>query len=122
MIKRSNGLKTYFKKRHLGKSTINVDKARYKIRLIFDKLTTDNTIETLDLLRKEYKHLMVLYKYFDRSSYRDRRTGFETYGYTNIAGDLSYVSDRFMCQFRVKWLIDLVLHVDYDTLIIEQDI
>jgi hypothetical protein len=122
MNKRSNGLKAYFKKHHLGKSTVNVDRARYKINRIFDELTNDNIIETIDLLQKEYKCLIVLYKHFDRSPYRDRRTGFETYGYTNIAGDLTYVSDRYMCQFRVRWLIDLVSCVNYEGRLSGRDI
>lgn len=122
MNKRSNGLKTYFKKHNLGKFTVNVDKARYKISKILDGLTNDNIIETIDLLQKEYKSLIVIYKYLDRTSYRDRRSGFETYGYTNIAGDLAYVSDRYMDQFRVRWLIDLVSCVNYEGRLSGRDI
>ena len=113
MNKRTNGLKTYFKKHNMGTSTVNVDKARYKINRIFDGLTNDTIIETIDLLKKEYKALIVLYKHCDRLE-NDRRTGFQTYGYTNIVDDLSYVSDRYMCQFRVRWLIDLISIVDYE--------
>lgn len=58
----------------------------------------------------------------------DCRSGFETYGYTasppvdhgdglgllemtdeeSIKGDLSYISDRWQCSFRVRWLINLL--------------
>lgn len=39
----------------------------------------------------------------------DFRTGHETYGYKNtdsIANTMMYISDRWRCAFRLKWLID----------------
>jgi hypothetical protein len=39
----------------------------------------------------------------------DLRRGWETYGYKSIEeieGDLSYISDRFACEFRLQWLLD----------------
>lgn len=39
----------------------------------------------------------------------DYRSGAETYGYNSIEeiySDLCYISDRFRCAFRLKWLID----------------
>jgi hypothetical protein len=59
----------------------------------------------------------------------DFRSGFETYGYKghprdglgllemtdeeSIKGDLSYISDRWQCSFRVRWLINL-MEPEYD--------
>lgn len=63
----------------------------------------------------------------------DYRSGFETYGYVAetpteyeyslglrlgtdddyIKGQLSYISDRWQCSFRVRWLINL-LEPEYD--------
>ena len=36
----------------------------------------------------------------------DYREGHETYGYQDIQHDLRYISDRWNCAFRLKWLID----------------
>lgn len=40
----------------------------------------------------------------------DYRAGEETYGYDNdddqINGNLMYISDRWRCAFRLKWLLD----------------
>ena len=38
----------------------------------------------------------------------DNRTGDETYGYESlesIEGDLEYISDRFIAEFRLTWLL-----------------
>jgi hypothetical protein len=40
----------------------------------------------------------------------DYRTGDETYGYDNeesISNNLMYISDRWNCSFRLRWLLDL---------------
>lgn len=40
----------------------------------------------------------------------DFRRGWETYKYESIEKiqlDLSYMSDRFACEFRLQWLLDL---------------
>ena len=37
------------------------------------------------------------------------KSGFETYGYDNkqsIQHNMLYISDRFRCSFRLRWLID----------------
>ena len=39
----------------------------------------------------------------------DFRTGFETYGYDDVEdidNNMMYISDRWRCAFRLKWLID----------------
>jgi hypothetical protein len=41
----------------------------------------------------------------------DDRPGAETYGYDSaqsILGNLQYISDRFNCQFRLRWVYDLL--------------
>jgi hypothetical protein len=46
---------------------------------------------------------------------RDDRTGEETYGYKDIEsieGNLSYISDRAMCEFRLRWLVEVPERVD----------
>jgi len=38
---------------------------------------------------------------------KDTRSGEETYGYKNIRETLMYISDRWNCSFRIRWLLDL---------------
>lgn len=83
----------------------------------------DSTV--LDNLRvTEIKHrlqpfLAWLKRYYELNCLAvepDYRSGFETYGYNTdedsdeetIKGQLSYISDRWNCSFRVRWLINLV--------------
>jgi len=40
----------------------------------------------------------------------DDRTGEQTYGYNSpeeIEGNLNYISDRFNCEFRLQWMLDV---------------
>ena len=36
----------------------------------------------------------------------DLRTGEETYGYEDVWDRMEYISDRWNCSFRIRWLID----------------
>jgi hypothetical protein len=41
----------------------------------------------------------------------DVRDGYATYGYDSdeiIIGNLQYISDRWNCQFRLRWVLDLL--------------
>lgn len=43
----------------------------------------------------------------------DDRTGEETYGYKDkesILMDLLYISDRYNCQFRLRWVLGVLNH------------
>lgn len=49
----------------------------------------------------------------------DDRSGEETYGYDSldsIKDNLVYVSDRYNCAFRLRWLIDL-MDIDKDNVL-----
>ncbi len=53
-----------------------------------------------------------LEKLYEKSLLRDEdnRSGLETYGYKNedsIKSNLTYISDRWNCSFRIRWLLDL---------------
>lgn len=52
------------------------------------------------LLYKEYELLV--------NDDNDYRSGEDTYGFDNIRGDLSYISDRWRASFRVRWVLDLI--------------
>ena len=56
------------------------------------------------------KYLEYLYK-LNITSEKDFRTGDESYGYRNqeyIEERMSYISDRWNCAFRIKWILDLL--------------
>jgi hypothetical protein len=49
---------------------------------------------------------------------KDYRSGEETYGYSSyehIKTNLHYISDRWSCSFRIRYMLDL-LDKDFDTL------
>lgn len=66
----------------------------------------DLLIEYRELLIAEYDYRVRTDPFFD-----DFRTGEETYGYNSdeeIRNNLFYISDRWIAQFRMKWMIDLI--------------
>jgi len=45
----------------------------------------------------------------------DARSGEESYGYADvesIEGTLDYISDRFNCELRLRWMLDLIKHYE----------
>ncbi len=54
--------------------------------------------KSLDTLKKVYFRFM--------TEEGDFRSGYETYGYSNNQDNMEYISDRWHCAFRLKWLID----------------
>jgi hypothetical protein len=59
-----------------------------------------------NVIRAQLKFLAMI----DTFGYDDR-SGAETYGYSSdeaILGNLQYISDRFNCQFRLRWVYDLI--------------
>ena len=96
------------------------DIKRYKkyeaqITNLFDKHIYHNTeyfclksfLSDVKTLREP---LGYFYNHFKRSE-NDSRSGMETYGYSSndsITNNVLYISDKWQCQFRVRWLIDLI--------------
>ena len=56
-------------------------------------------------LQKELLLLRWLYKLRLQTD-NDTRTGFETYDYGDVKDTMEYISDRWDCSYRLKWLID----------------
>lgn len=54
--------------------------------------------KSLATLKEVYFHFM--------TEEGDFRSGYETYGYSNNQDNMEYISDRWKCAFRVKWIID----------------
>lgn len=89
-------------------------------RVIFNdilKLTRNGNIKRF---KKHLKYLKSRYKYHSsRPHDQDFRSGYESYGYSTtdkIRCDLEYVSDRWKCSFRLKWLIDGLENNEFDVL------
>ena len=70
----------------------------------YDEHATKNFSKVMlrALERLYYRNLNEVSEYKDS----DTRTGEETYGYDNNYGNLHYISDRWNCSFRMRWLID----------------
>jgi hypothetical protein len=117
MNKRSMGLKQYFKKNHYGYITVNIDIARYKISKTFDKWYKTEKMKISEIipeLKKNLDSLKFLHKQYKKEE-NDNRSGEETYGFKTWESDLTYISDRWQCQFRTRWLIDLIENEYYKT-------
>jgi len=91
-------------------------KARQRIKnVLWNRLIQQQKIkQPLKEVVKEIKNIQPeleqQYKAALRSYY-DPRGGNETYGYQHtesIIGTLGYISDRWNCAFRIKWLLDLL--------------
>ena len=54
----------------------------------------------------------------------DIRTGYETYGYESpqsIHHNVMYISDRFRCAFRIKWILDGVTDGHFNIPYVRED-
>ena len=66
--------------------------------LIGDTAQLNLALPALELIYKERAE-----------DFGDHRTGDETYGYSsqeNIKNTMEYISDRWECAYRLKWIID----------------
>ena len=66
--------------------------------------------DLLSALDKNKKYLEYLYK-LALANEKDYRSGEESYGYDGqeyIEERMSYVSDRWNCAFRIRWILNLL--------------
>ena len=76
-----------------------------RINLAFDRWYVDGSVSSLDRALPAMKKLYSRYSI----SEDDFRSGEETYGYVDkesIENNIMYISDRWRCSFRLRWLID----------------
>jgi len=71
------------------------------------KMSLDEVIKKLKTIEPYLK------KMYDIAIKNDQdfRSGEETYGYEDIEkikGDLIYISDKWNCSFRIRWILDLI--------------
>lgn len=81
------------------------ERFRYEMNRAFDQWMRNKSIHQFRPLLREMKRV---WKKWAKEE-NDYRTGEETYGYTdneNIRRNMMYISDRWRCAFRLKWLID----------------
>ena len=96
---------------------------KYNIHKVFDKWFFDGKEDfNLNLLIEDLtnirKSLEFCYKITNEN---DFRTGLETYGFENIYADFCHINDRWNCQFRLRWILD-VLDLNYKfTKIVKDD-
>jgi hypothetical protein len=83
---------------------------------VFSKFynTNDMTVaEAKAIIAPYVGSIQAQIKWFEDTDYfgADTRNGKETYGYKSdehILSNLMYISDRFNCQFRLRWTLDLL--------------
>lgn len=88
--------------------------ASKNIDRIFEKYynkEVESVTELIPELRKNMESLVRMRDKFKQSE-NDNRGGVETYGFDNIGGDLMYISDRWQCQFRTQWIIDMLNYLE----------
>ncbi len=105
-------------------SKLSKENARLKKELAYYKVydvlwvefEAEKQLERLSLqeiqnrLNKVKDSLILLHSDYSNDD-NDDRSGYDTYGYESlesIKGSLSYISDRWTCRFRIKWLLDLL--------------
>ena len=81
------------------------ERFRYEMNKAFDLWMADkSTYQFLPLLREMKR----VWKKWSKEE-DDFRSGEESYGYKSqesVRNNMFYISDRWRCAFRVKWLID----------------
>lgn len=81
------------------------ERFRYEMNLAFDEWFKSRSTKRFRSLMREMERVWVKWS----KEEGDYRTGEETYGYSDIESienDMLYISDRYRCAFRLKWIID----------------
>lgn len=81
------------------------ERFRYEMNKAFDYWFKTKTVDKFLPLMREMKRVHTKWAKEDG----DYRSGNETYGYSDresIETNMFYISDRWRCAFRLRWLID----------------
>jgi hypothetical protein len=84
---------------------VRPERFRYEMNRAFDIWFDEHSVREFDRLLPYIKRMWSKWAREED----DFRTGVETYGYDSNDGILSnmfYISDRYRCAFRLKWIID----------------
>ncbi len=87
-----------------------ISKVLWNDFLVCGQLKTLSMYEIIQVLKKIEPELKKIY---EKSLLRDGdyTSGVESYGYDgedSIKINLNYISDRWNCSFRIRWLLDLI--------------
>jgi hypothetical protein len=123
--KRNKNIEEYYNKNNLYYAKpYKFYNTKYKIYKVFDMYFDENVEfnfeEFIKELRKVEPELLYVYnkmienekkdinKDIRKGNYYpiDRRRGWETYKFDNIEADMAYISDRWGCLFRIRWILD----------------
>jgi hypothetical protein len=91
-------------------------KAEQKFCSFMDKFYGNSDLYTVERVIKELTpYLSWLKRYYENVATKipDKNlacylSGFDTYGYNNVLNDLDYISDRWRCDWRIRWIINLL--------------
>lgn len=90
-------------------------KAEQRFCLFMDKFYGKSNLYTIDIVIKQLLPCLSWLKrqyenvYTKRYDYvNNYKSGFDTYGYDNVLNDLDYISDRWRCDWRIRWIINLL--------------
>ncbi len=114
---RIQGSWAYYEDNHFTvSSSKKFDNARYLVMLALDNVKDpDSFLKSFGDLKLALGY--ILYRLRKDNIHQgidpDFRSGLETYGFDKWQGNLSYISDRWMAEFRIQWLIDLIDHIEY---------
>jgi hypothetical protein len=78
------------------------EKFEYQVDRAFDSWFATRSFSVSKVLLREMKRV---YKKYAKAE-NDFRSGYDTYAYENVDAELFYISDRWKCSFRLRWLID----------------
>ena len=81
------------------------ERLRYEMNKAFECWFNTKTVDKFLPLMREIKRVHAKLA----KEEGDHRSGNETYGYSDresIETDMFYISDRWRCAFRLRWLID----------------
>lgn len=81
------------------------EKFRYEMDRAFDEYFETKSISRFLQLTSEMDRVWKKWSKLDV----DSRSGEETYGYESeesVMNNMSYISDRWRCAFRLKWVLD----------------
>ncbi len=92
-------------------------------------------LKKLEAVEPELRYILNYFKREIQNDYRkdirksnsyacttDDRRGWETYGFDNIESNMSYISDRWSCEFRIQWILDVLYYLKTKNGIVENEV
>ncbi len=93
------------------KATQRINNVLWNILVDKQEIQNKTVPEIVVLLKTIQPELEKMYKVYNNRTYPDSRSGSEKNKYINdknVKANLTYISDRWKCAFRIKWVLDLI--------------